>query len=202
MTDILFECDRCDGPVMLKTGPGRRREFRQGITLQVPEDFPIATCAGCGETYLTTSQAQRLDDLLKDELAAECRELVASVRRDADLTQKEVELACGVTPTYLSHVLSGKKQPSATLLRLLEAFAIFPCEASRHVAGMPWRAVLPIPTESKARYPQVAFDFEVLSSRASAPALYLVSGNQEGSHTYSPSPSTKNLIASCMDPAA
>ena len=48
MTTQLFDCDVCDGPVVMRTGSGRTREYRKGIKLPVPDGFSIATCEGCG----------------------------------------------------------------------------------------------------------------------------------------------------------
>lgn len=142
MTEQLFDCDRCGGRVELVAVPGRRREFRTGMMLDVPESFPIATCRQCGETYLTTEEAERLEAVLADQLATECQKLVATIQARTGFTQKQIEAVCGVTPTYLSHVLAGRKQPSATLLRLLECFAVHPEEARRQQDGVPWTAIM------------------------------------------------------------
>ena len=60
----LFDCDLCRGPVTKATGPGRTREYRAGITLEIPEDLAIPTCRKCGETYLTTAEAEALEEVL------------------------------------------------------------------------------------------------------------------------------------------
>ena len=56
MVTELFDCDLCGRPVLMSTGPGR---YRCGTA--VPDDLPVATCQGCGETYLTTAEAEALD---------------------------------------------------------------------------------------------------------------------------------------------
>jgi len=78
MTDVLFDCDACGGSVVMATGPGRRREYRPGITLEVPEDHAIPTCASCGETYLTTAEAVALEERLKEAYVACCGQLEES----------------------------------------------------------------------------------------------------------------------------
>jgi len=61
MTEKLFDCDVCESSVVLKIGPGRKHEFRQKL-LDVPDDFSIATCEECGETYMTLREAQALEE--------------------------------------------------------------------------------------------------------------------------------------------
>lgn len=58
---VLFDCDHCEGNVVITTGPGRRHEFRAGITLEVPQDVPLAICQSCGRYYLTTDEAELLE---------------------------------------------------------------------------------------------------------------------------------------------
>ena len=142
MTAALFECDTCGGPVRTMTGPHRMREFRPGVTLEVPPDVGIATCEDCGETYLTTAEATALEERLQWAYAAYCEGLIDEVRRQAGVTQRELERALGVTPTYLSHITAGRKQASLPLVRLLQAYAVHPDEALRHLRGGDWRAVL------------------------------------------------------------
>ena len=61
MTEELFDCDLCGGSVELVAMTGRSRELRAGVVFGVPESVLIATCRECGETYLTTDQAERLE---------------------------------------------------------------------------------------------------------------------------------------------
>jgi transcriptional regulator with XRE-family HTH domain len=147
MTKVLFDCDRCEGDVVLTTGPGRATEFRMGIVLEIPEAFPTATCSRCGEIYLNSSEAGQLDKLLESTIAIanECRRLVEAIQRKTGYSQKQIEFAAGVTPTYLSHVMGGRKQPSSTLYGLLECLARHPEEAKRRVDHKHWTHVsLPV----------------------------------------------------------
>lgn len=143
MTNALFDCDYCDGKVVMSTGTGRSHDFRTGIVLEIPEEFATAACQSCGRSYLTTEEAEQLDRLFETKLAEECRTLVARIQSQTGLSQKQVELAAGVTPTYLSHVMAGRKQPSATLFGLLECLARHPTEALRRIEHMHWAAPLP-----------------------------------------------------------
>lgn len=63
--NVLLDCDVCEAPVVLKTGPGRRYEFRHGFFIDIPEDFPTATCIECGSVYLTVSEAVQLEERLR-----------------------------------------------------------------------------------------------------------------------------------------
>lgn len=149
MTSKQAICAQCGGPVQSKTGLGRTHEYRPGIALPVPGDFPMLTCAECGETYLNDSEAEHLEQRLQQAYAMYCRALIDAVRARAGVTLRELEKAAGVTPTYFSHVTSGRKQPSLTLVRLLQAFALHPQEVHRHLDGLDWQRAYRTP-ETKA----------------------------------------------------
>lgn len=59
--DKLFDCHCCEHPVIYLYGPGRFHELSQNYWYRLPNDFPIATCVGCGERYLTTTEAEALE---------------------------------------------------------------------------------------------------------------------------------------------
>jgi hypothetical protein len=144
MTNVLFDCDYCEGDVVLSTGPGRTYDFRTGITLEIPEDFATAICQSCGRSYLTSEEAERLErQFATSKQAAECRSLVDAIQRETGYTQRQIVLAAGVTPSHLSHVMAGDKQPSATLFGLLECLARHPEEARRRVEGKHWKYTCP-----------------------------------------------------------
>lgn len=140
MTTKQLVCTQCGGPVRARTGLGRTHEYRPGIKLPIPSDVPIVTCDECGETYLNDSEAERLEQRLQESYAMYCRALIDAVRARAGVTLRELERAAGVTPTYFSHVTSGRKQPSLTLVRLLQAFALHPQEVHRHLDGIDWQS--------------------------------------------------------------
>lgn len=150
-----FACGACGERVALKTGPGRAYEIRRGVTLPVPKTFGIPTCTGCGEEYLSVERAERLTQLLEPALgrwqSAHCTEIVDRIRETHGVTLKEIERACGVTPTYLSHVLAGRKVASATLVFLLEAYALAPGEFARRLAGVPWTEAVAAQAPSRRR---------------------------------------------------
>jgi transcriptional regulator with XRE-family HTH domain len=139
MTNTELVCTQCGGSVRAKAGPGRTHEFRPGITLPIPNDLLINTCEECGETYLIDSEADQLEQRLHESYAAYCKELIEVTRERAGVTLRELERAAGVTPTYFSHITSGRKQPSLTLVRLLQAFAVHPQEIHRHLEGQDWK---------------------------------------------------------------
>lgn len=139
-----FRCGVCGGRVKLVAKRGRTREYRRGVDLPVPADFQIPTCDACGEEYLTVAMSEALDARQAPEYAAwqaaHCKRVFARIRERHRATLREVEDACGVTRTYLSHVLSGTKEASATLLALLEAFSLAPHEFERRRSGITWEA--------------------------------------------------------------
>lgn len=136
---VMFRCAECGANVREATGPGRRSEYRRGIELPVPDDFAIPTCEECGEEYFTATLAKRLakrqapayEAWLKERAAA----LIDQLRDQHATTQWHLESACGVTRTYFSHLVRGKRKPSLTLVRLLESFAASPAVLERYLPG-------------------------------------------------------------------
>lgn len=139
MTNTKLICTQCGGSVRAKARAGRTHEFRPGITLPIPDDLLINTCEECGETYLNDSEADQLEQRLHESYAAYCKNLIEVTRERAGVTLRELEKAAGVTPTYFSHITSGRKQPGLTLVRLLQAFAAHPQEVHRHLDGQGWK---------------------------------------------------------------
>lgn len=137
-----FRCSECGHEVHLARGAGRTREYVRGVVLPIPEDFELPTCSSCGELHMIPEFSTRLDALLRArylrEQSVHCRELVELLLASHGITQGDVEAACAVTPSYLSHVLAGRKQASITLIRLLEAFVSDGGELERHLAGRGW----------------------------------------------------------------
>ena len=144
----LFRCAECGGHVVDATGPGRAHQYHPGVELPIPADFAVPTCKSCGETYFSVergdalAKAQRpaFDAWLKSRSAELVPLLVARHR----VSLRHLETACGLTPTYLSHVKNGRKTPSLMLVRLLEAFASSSTELQRHLDGRPWRRDEPL----------------------------------------------------------
>jgi len=58
-------CSECGGTVELRSAPGRTREYRRGVFLEIPEDFGIPTCMLCGEEMMVPEVSDRLDRLSK-----------------------------------------------------------------------------------------------------------------------------------------
>jgi Helix-turn-helix len=131
-TDKLFDCVECLGPVQLVAKPGRMHLYRRGHCLPVPDDFVAKTCARCGEMYLDDDETERLDLLLAPVFLKQqskyVRSLVDNLREKHGVSLRDIERACGVTNTYLSHVIGGKRETSTTLIRLIEAFVRNPQE--------------------------------------------------------------------------
>lgn len=123
-------CSECGTRTVLAKGTGRTREWRRGVRLPVPETFEIPTCPKCGTEVLLPEQAKALDaELRASALGQQVEELryylrVLRIRHGA--TQRDVEDACAVTRSYFSHLLAGKRPASATLMRLVRAFALSP----------------------------------------------------------------------------
>ena len=137
-----FPCAICGEPVKLHGRPGRTFEFRRAVILPIPADFLIPTCVSCGEEHFTEGVLRKLNSILREDFLARqshhFRELVVSLMERHDVSQKDIERACAVTASYLSHVLAGNRMASTMLTRLLEAFVACPAEFERHMADRPW----------------------------------------------------------------
>jgi predicted XRE-type DNA-binding protein len=131
-TSTLGSCDNCDGQIVVKTGPGRVREYLRGVFLVVPDDFGTPACAQCGKSYMAPEFSEPLDESLRQQLTAHVNQCVGIIQKRDNVTQQQIEDAFGVTRSYLSHLLAGRKEPSATLVKLLEVCALFP-ECYQHV---------------------------------------------------------------------
>lgn len=159
-----FDCVLCGAEVKQQRGPGRVAEFRRGLNLPVPDSFEIPTCVSCGEQYFTVELGKQLETAQEPYYVEwqrqHCAPLVACIRETHGVSMREVEKACGVTGTYLSHVVNGTKEASTTLIRLLEAFANHPTEFRRHLEGRTsltgW-ANLPSPALAYVAPPRTAF---------------------------------------------
>jgi ribosomal protein S27AE len=137
-----FTCGECGHSVRLATGPGRTSEYAPGFHVSIPDDFPIPTCPNCGEVYILPDFADRLEPIFRAEFlraqSGHYNELVRILMLRHNATKRDIVRACSITPSYLSHVLAGKRQASTTLTRLLEAFVANGAEFERHVNGRPW----------------------------------------------------------------
>jgi transcriptional regulator with XRE-family HTH domain/ribosomal protein S27AE len=138
----LPRCPECGGAVEMRKAAGRTREFRRGVLLEIPQTFGIPTCTRCGEESMIPEVSDELDRVLGEAYRAQqaqtIRVCVDVIRLRHDVSQREIEKACGVTASYLSHMMSGKKETSLTLMRLIEIFALSP-EAFEHASsGVPF----------------------------------------------------------------
>ena len=138
----LPRCPECGGRVELRAAAGRKREVRRGVFLEIPEDFGIPTCVACGEESMVPEVSEPLDRLLSEMYVARqaetARSCIGTIQERHGVTQQQVEAACGVTASYLSHVTSGKREASRTLMRLIEVFALFPEAFDYALRGQPF----------------------------------------------------------------
>jgi transcriptional regulator with XRE-family HTH domain len=129
-------CPECGGDVQLVARRGRTREYLRGVFLPIPKDFGIPTCTRCGEESMSADISEKLDAHLSEALRQLLNAHVATVRERHGVTQRDIEDALRVTRSYLSHLLSGRKPPSGTLVEMLALFAEVP-GAFAHALGRP-----------------------------------------------------------------
>jgi len=150
-----FTCSDCGGTVDLNSGTGRTREYSRGFKVPIPDDFVLPTCSRCGEIYVLPEMEAKLTAVLRKRFlemqSSHYRELVDILALRNGVKQMDIVRACGVTPSYMSHILNGKRKASTTLTRLLEAFAVCNTEFMRHVEGRHWSSFNVTPYQIRSR---------------------------------------------------
>jgi len=125
----VWDCTECGGPVVMKGGPGRDYEVRRGVRLAIPDDVQSPVCGQCQAPSWTDEAAEQVDtvmaEIYRDRQQKEARRIVANLKKAHGVTQSEIEDACRVTRSYLSHVLNGR-EASETLMQLLRSFDMAP----------------------------------------------------------------------------
>jgi len=125
-----FPCAECGGSVRMLKASGEQREYARGLSAEIPASVLIPKCDQCGETYFSAEDSERVDNLLRaarlewqrTHVGAWIQGLVFAT----GISLRELEEACHVTPTYLSHVGNGSKLASPMLTTLLEMFVRHP----------------------------------------------------------------------------
>lgn len=130
-------CFECGGTLEMKGGKDRVFTYRKGSDYVLPVDFQMPTCRECGEVFLNAEVEKTAKDVVRPLFLKDQEQhfqiLVQSIRERHNVSLRELEKACGVTPTYLSHVLKGRKEASEVLVGLVEAFAVHPDELARRL---------------------------------------------------------------------
>ena len=152
-------CSECGGDVELCAKPGRTREYRRGVALDVPAGFKIPTCTQCGNELMSAAIAKRLDALLRpvflERQASQLRVCVQALVMRHSVTQQQIEDACGVTRSYLSHIISGRREASEPLMKLIEVFALSAPAFEFALEGIPFNervlAIFEAPSAQKYR---------------------------------------------------
>lgn len=198
MTDeALFDCYECGETVRMTAGGPGEYEYRPGIRLVIPTDVALPTCEGCGEMYLDDDEVGRLSDAMRPVYADYCRGLVTTICAQAQVTRRQLAQCVDVDPSYISHVVSGTKRPSLTLVRFLQVLARHPQEVQRCLGRAPLAPAVGIaaggpetapvehelpmspPSGSASPLPHHAVVF-VIAPRTETPATWTDSSEPEG----------------------
>ena len=105
--------------------PGRRTAYRHFVSLPIPADLPIPTCANCGAEWLDRRTSERLDAALAEAAAQQLSGLAVEALEvlSVSLNQRDLEALLGLSAGYLSKVRHVKERPSAPLVSLLALLA-------------------------------------------------------------------------------
>lgn len=171
-------CEVCGHTVESRVAAGRVHEYRRGLELPVPDTFAIPTCSSCGEIYLSEQGYEELAAAQKPAFLewqkAHIAELVRVLQEKHDVRLRDIERACGVTATYLSHLLGGRNEASQVLINLLEAFTLSAEEFDRKLNSVSWdqarQALASAPQFHRFPYRPGAAGASL--TRAAAPAGY------------------------------
>jgi hypothetical protein len=136
MTEQCTEC--FVGKVTDRTGSGRMFTYRRGLQLELPEYFAVPTCDSCGAEFfgesLSRAAMRALQSAYQKLQRRHVELLIQSIQGQLGVTLRDIEEACGVTPTSLNHLLNGRSEAVEPLIGLLEAFALHPQEVNRRLA--------------------------------------------------------------------
>ncbi len=98
----------------------------RGYRQPIPSDFLMSTCPQCGEEFFSVSTEQALDNILRPQLASAIKSWIETIERKHGTSLRKIERACRVTDLYLSHVISGRRLPSGTVVELIRQFVEVP----------------------------------------------------------------------------
>lgn len=130
-----FHCV-CGGTVRMMSAAGEHRQIRRGVHLEIPASIKVPKCDACGDSYLGPEDAARVDTAVRAlHLARQATRLthcIATLQQRHEVSVADIERACAVRTTYLSHLRGGKRLASETLMRLLEAYVAAPMLFARH----------------------------------------------------------------------
>ena len=120
-------CVRCGSrSVKPRKGKGRTRPYRVFTALPVPDECLIPACRRCGAQYLDDETIAALGPVLERVYVAELQRLAALYIRRLPrrlISQRRLELLCGLSQGYLSRLAAGDGVPSAPLVLLLGLLA-------------------------------------------------------------------------------
>jgi hypothetical protein len=151
---MMTRCHECGGALSMRSAAGLTREMLPGVPMLIPDSIEVLRCSQCDEHFLDAAKSREIDDALeharREWLRAEAERTIAILREREHVTIGQIEAACGVTPTRLSHAArSADKGPSLALVRLLQAFVVCPWELRRHLARRPLPDIAdPLPVAS------------------------------------------------------
>ncbi len=119
-----FICPTCNkGEVREVARAGRRLHFRTIPNLEVPSDVLIPTCthSGCGEEWLDSATAARLDEAMKGAyqaaLTMKAEEAISRLKKRAP--QRDLERLLGLSAGYLSKLKHGKETTAPLVAALM-----------------------------------------------------------------------------------
>lgn len=123
-------CVRCGAPsIKPLRREGRTTHYRTIPAMDLPCDYPLPTCTGCGAFFVELVTTPELRNLLAsqylDSLRLRVRWAIDGLC-PAHISQRHLELRTGLSQGYLSKLRSGAGNPSAELTALLALLALNP----------------------------------------------------------------------------
>lgn len=120
-----FRCVACGKGTVRPIAKARRRERYKTMVLPIPATIPIPTCDRCGEEWYDDEASKAVDEALsniyRQRLRDRAKRAIATLTKF--VTQGKIESLLGLSHGYLSHILSGKRDPSTELVANLTMLA-------------------------------------------------------------------------------
>ena len=125
MDNYIKFCHICETELVLVSKPERKFLFRPGIELNIPTNFPIATCNSCGEEYYSNDELKAIEELLEPEYFNNLNIIINKILKQSNITIRELERAVAVNPNTLIKASTGT-EINVSVFRLLEVFSKYP----------------------------------------------------------------------------
>ncbi len=116
----LINCPACGNGLEIKSLKGRTLPWKQFPYIDLSEEFSTQSCSNCGEIFLKSTEATKLDVALENSVRNQTALFLQNIKENSALNQRALAKKLGLTDVYLSELISKKKTPSYQFFNLLK----------------------------------------------------------------------------------